>query len=255
MARHLTHYIGPFAISFFPHSCHHIFLFRVDEHVRTHLSGEVQAELIDVGCYNLRGSGRLSHARCETPDRTTAGNKYGVTGDVGREYGVKRIPNRVHDRADSRWNITEWHHVERGHREILCERTIAIYPDDDGGCADVPVPGSTAPAMPAHDVTFSGDELSHLKLVADVCAQLYDFSGELMTHHNRWSDSALRPLIPFVNMNVGTAHSRMMNTNENIVWAACWFRYIGYRQSWCRTRFDYCSHRIPSFRRSSTEYS
>jgi hypothetical protein len=91
-------------------------------------------------------------------------------------------------------------------------------------------------------VTFRGNELPQVKLFADIGAHFDNLSGKFMTHHYRWTDPALRPLIPLRDVYVGSAHTCMVNTYEYVVGAALWFWNIGHRQPRFGTRFDYGSH-------------
>src|SRR5205807_5627094 len=118
-----------------------------------------------------------------------------ATGDVRRQYGMKRVAHRIHDGSDLGGNALQRQHVGGGHDDVLGEGAVPIHPDDPGVAADVAVAGAALEAVPAHDVSLGGHQLADFQL-RDVVAHLHDFARELVAHHHRRLDPALRPGVP-----------------------------------------------------------
>jgi len=71
-------------------------------------------------------------------------------------------------------------------------------------------------ATAADHVALAGDDLPGVEVV-DVRADFYDFTDEFMADDHWDRDGLGRPLVPQVNMQVGTANRRLDHPDQNIV--------------------------------------
>jgi hypothetical protein len=152
------------------------------------------------------------------------------------------VPHRVVDAADVVGDrIIEVPHIRRRHRDELGEATIAVDADDPGVRTDVGVAGAAQQASPIDDVPLGGDSVSLLHVVHE-SPDLYDIAGELVSHHERWFASPLRPGVPLVDVNIGAAYTRASHPNENFVFTDCGLRAIFQFETGCRGFLDQRFH-------------
>ena len=102
------------------------------------IGGRIGLRLVDPG--NIV---RAADANGKDPNRSTAGDENRRAGNIGGEYGVKRVAHRIVDATDVKGHIgVEVPHVARRHRDVFGETTVAVHPDDLRVRTDVPVAGS-----------------------------------------------------------------------------------------------------------------
>jgi hypothetical protein len=82
--------------------------------------------------------------------------------------------------------------------------------------ADVRVPRSAEEAAAVHDVPLGGHPVA-LAHVGHQLSGLHDVAGELVADDERRVAAALRPVVPFVDVDVGTAHPRAPHADEHLV--------------------------------------
>ena len=192
--------------------------------MRAHLFGEREALGVHIGRDHLVRAGRACDPHRKTADRTAAHNKNGAAGDFRRQHRVKRIPNRIHDRADLGGNARERQHVGSGHHDVLGERAVAIDADDSRVPANVAITGAALQAVPAHDVSLGGDQLADAQS-RDPVAQTLDLAGELVTDDERRLETPLCPMIPIRDVQVGPADTRVPHGDQDFTGAGRGFRH------------------------------
>jgi len=77
-------------------------------------------------------------------------------------------------------------------------------------------PGAAVTAVAANDVSFAGNALPDLE-VANVFADFFDVPDVFVPDDHRHGNGLLRPLVPLVNMHVGSANGGFFDANQNIV--------------------------------------
>src|SRR5580698_9423260 len=82
--------------------------------------------------------------------------------------------------------------------------------------AQMPAPRQTIAAASTHYMTFAADDIAGMKIV-DIRSRLDDLAHELMPDRHRHRNGALRPVVPFINVDVGSANSRPPHANEDVV--------------------------------------
>ncbi len=111
--------------------------------------------------------------------------------------------------------------IRLGNGDELGPGAIAIYADALRVRAKMTTPGEAIAAMPAGDVAFAGDEVAFGKTF-DVIADKIDNADKLVADGHRDRDRLLRPRVPVVNVNVGSADRRLQNADEDIVAFDLW---------------------------------
>jgi hypothetical protein len=76
--------------------------------------------------------------------------------------------------------------------------------------------GQAIAAAAAHDVAFAADNLPRLEVV-DVRTDGCDFADELVTDHKRHGDRLARPLVPFIDVEIGAANSSHQYADQYVV--------------------------------------
>ncbi len=77
-------------------------------------------------------------------------------------------------------------------------------------------PGETVAASSADHVTFSTNDIAGMK-IGDVRSGFDDFTDKLVANRHGHRNGALRPIVPFINMDVSPANSRAAHANQHIV--------------------------------------
>src|SRR5580693_3952820 len=77
-------------------------------------------------------------------------------------------------------------------------------------------PGETIAASSADHVTFSTDDIAGMK-IGDVRSGFDDFTDKLVANRHRHRNGALRPIVPFINMDVCPANSRAAHADQDVV--------------------------------------
>jgi len=92
--------------------------------------------------------------------------------------------------------------VGHRHRDVLGEGAGAIDTDAQGVFAQVAAAGQAIAAASAHDVAFGADDFTGKKSLT--LEPTFDYlANELVPYDHRHRDGLLRPLVPFVNVQVG----------------------------------------------------
>src|SRR5690606_3899120 len=219
MAAHLADQVDAEAPGEFADLLDHVACAGVEHLVRPHRGGEVAAGRIEVGGDHQCCSGGAQHSHREAPDRAAADHQNRGSCDVAAlQRSVHRVADRVHDRPDVGRDAVELHHVGGRHRDVVGERAVAIDPDDLGADTEVRVAGSARDAVAADDVTLCGNHVTSCK--NPVCLRLRsevdDLPGELVTDNHGGSHSTRCPGIPLPDVQVGAAHSGVVNTDQQI---------------------------------------
>src|SRR5687767_3291166 len=116
--------------------------------------------------------------------------------------------------------------VERRHRDVFRKAAIAIDTDDPRVRADVRVPGAAGQASAADDMSFSSHAITHLH-VRDELAGFDHIARELMSDDERWLASTPSPVVPLVDVHVGTADTGPTNPDQDLIVANGRNRNVG----------------------------
>ena|SRR5579875_1765525 len=125
----------------------------------------------------------------------------------------ERIENRCDILIHRRMMAPDIRHRQRN---IFGKGPRAVDADALHLRAEMPSACKAIAAMAANHVSFSADNVTW-KEVGDVSADLHNLADELMANHKRHRNSLLRPIIPLINVEIGSANARASHSNEHIV--------------------------------------
>ena len=74
-------------------------------------------------------------------------------------------------------------------------------------------------------MSFSADNFT-LAEILHLAAHLNDLSDKLVSHHQRNRDGGARPIIPFIDMEIGAADARAVHFDQYISGPNLWLRNI-----------------------------
>ena len=135
------------------------------------------------------------------------------------------VAERIHDRREIIGYLrTEFDDVGLRDGDILGKATVLAHDTDrDRVLAHVPHTTAAVTAMPTDNMSFRRDTFADLK-ITDTRTYFSDHSDELMSHRIGRFAVGLRPRIPFIHMQVGTADSSLDHLDQHVVDA-----YLGHR--------------------------
>jgi hypothetical protein len=103
--------------------------------------------------------------------------------------------------------------------------------------------GKTITAMSTRDVTFADNEIAGRESF-HVIAGMIDDTDKFMTDRHRHWNRFLRPLVPVVDMNIGTADGRFDDADKNVVTFDFRNRNFLEPQPWFGAAFHHRLHRL-----------
>ena len=80
----------------------------------------------------------------------------------------------------------------------------------------MPAPGHAVSASPTHNMALAGNQVAD-RQVRDVAAVRLDNADELVADGPGCADSLFRPVVPLVNMDVGTADRGLLDADQDVV--------------------------------------
>jgi hypothetical protein len=107
-------------------------------------------------------------------------------------------------------------HVGRGHRDVFREASVAIDADDLRVRAHVRISGAAQEASAVDNMPFGSNAIAFLN-VGDESSDFDYVAGEFMADDERRLAAAARPLIPVVDVHVGSANSGAANFDQNFI--------------------------------------
>src|SRR5262245_23409692 len=127
--------------------------------------------------------------------------------------------------------------VGHGQRQVFGKCSGAVDADALGVGTQVPAAGEAVPAAAADDVAFAAHDVTREE-VRNVRADLDDFTCEFVPDDHGYGNGLLRPVVPFVDMQIGAADARTIDSNQHIVQANFGHWHIFEPQTGFRFAFD-----------------
>src|SRR3954462_7137534 len=125
---------------------------------RAHQEREVAARRVRLADDDVPGAGVASDRGGHEPDRAGSDDEDILAEDREAERGVDRVSEGVADRGDVLVNPGPvLPHVRDRQDGPPGERSIAVPPEPDCPCAEVPPPRPAMSAVPTHDVALTAD--------------------------------------------------------------------------------------------------
>ena len=106
---------------------------------------------------------------------------------------------------------------------------------------EVPSSGQTVSAAATDDMTFPAHNVTGEEIV-DIRPYSDNLTDKFVPDGHRHFDGLLRPFIPFVDMNIGSADSRVADANQHVVDADRRFRNVFQPEAPFRPALDQCLH-------------
>src|SRR6201997_1823193 len=106
--------------------------------------------------------------------------------------------------------------VGHGQRDQFCEGSRAV--DSDAGCvgAEMAAAGEAVAAASANDMALAADDIARVEVVY-VGTDLDDLADELMADGHGHGDGLLGPLVPLIDVNVGSADAGVPDADQDVV--------------------------------------
>src|SRR5579875_2930606 len=108
--------------------------------------------------------------------------------------------------------------VGHGQDDVFGEGPVAVYADAFGMSAEVTPAGEAVAAVSTDDVTLAADSVARPE-VRDIGADFNNFADEFVSDNQGNGDGALRPRVPLVDVEVGTANACGEDANFDVVGA------------------------------------
>ncbi len=187
--------------------------------MRTHLLGEIEAVVVDVGDDDEAGADVARDRRRHDADRPGAGDQHVLAYQVEGERGMRCIAEGIEDRRQVATDVVrDLERVEGGNGEIFGEGAGAVHADANGVAAKMPTPGAAVAAIAAGDVALAGDAVADIEAL-HLLAQGHDLADIFMANLHADGDGLGRPLVPFPDVDVGAADRGLGDLDEHVVMA------------------------------------
>ena len=165
---------------------------------------------------DLRGSAGARYGDGEQPDRAAARDSHALGGDLSGQHGVHRVAQRIEDgRVLLRDGSIELPDVRFRNHDVVGKGAVGVHADDLHVLADVRFADAALQALAARYVHFGGDEVAFLD-AGHFVAYRFDRPAKLMAGNQRRMNTALRPLVPLINVQVGAADGRHFHLDQHI---------------------------------------
>ena len=120
------------------------------------------------------------------------------------------------------WDVrVGWPYVGSRDNQVLCKAAVTVYTNALCVLAVFLVTFQAVTAGTAGDVTLTGYDVANLEAL-NAGTNLYDFTDIFVTSGLTNSDSVLCPLVPLVDVNVGTADCGFMDFDLDVIGANLW---------------------------------
>ncbi len=216
----------------------------VDHPGGTHVSGQLEAEVVDVGDHHVARSDLLADAGGNHPDRAGAGDQHVFADHVELQRAVGGVAERVEERGQLAGDLVgDGPQVAGRHQHVFSEGAIAVHADAHRVRAQVLATAAAVAAVAADDVALGRHPLTHL-VAAHARAQGSDAADELMADGEAGLDGALAPLVPQVDMQVGAADGGLLQLDQHLVGAGLRHRHLFHPDALAGFALDQRLHRL-----------
>jgi hypothetical protein len=145
---------------------------------------------------------------------------------------MERVPHGIVNTADFvRHVVVQVPHVCGGHRNVLGETAVTVDTNDFGVRTDMRVTRSAEQASAIDNMTFGRHTVAFFD-IGHQAANLHDVAGKFMADYEWRTAPPFGPIIPVVNVDVGTADAGASDTNQNFVVTNFWDWNIPQGESW-----------------------
>jgi len=228
---HFKTYVKALGQALLVHDLAQILLCGVDGGVDTHLSGKVEPVFVDIGDDDAACARVFADAARDNADGARAGDEHVLADEREHERGMRGVAEGVKEGDNVlRQALVDGNDVARRDADILRERAVPVDADADMVLTPLNIAGVTVAAVAAGDMALAGDALADRE-ARDARAKLGDLADILMADDLWGLDVLLRPLVPFVDMDVGAADRGLVDLDENFSGARHRNRHLPQLQS------------------------
>jgi hypothetical protein len=109
--------------------------------------------------------------------------------------------------------------------------------------AEMTPPGKTIPAAPADDMSFAAHDFAGME-IDHVRANFDDFTDKFVPDHQRHGDNGASPIVPFVDVKIGSADAGEQDADQDIVNSNLRLRNVFEPETAFRTAFNESFHTV-----------
>ena len=228
---HFKTYVKALGQALLVHDLAQILLCGVDGSVNAHFAGEGKPVFVHVSDDDAARARVFADAAGDNADGARTGDEHVLADEREHERGMRGVAEGVKEGDDVlRKALVDGNDVARRDADILRERTVAVDADADVVLAPLDIAGMAVAAVTAGDMALAGDALADRE-ARDARAKLGDLADILMADDLWGLDVLLRPLVPFVDMDVGAADRGLVDLDENFSGARHRNRHLPQLQS------------------------
>ena len=186
----------------------------------------------------------VRHRRRHDADRAGAGDQHVLAQHGKRERGMHGIAEGIENAGDIGIDRMLVHpDIRHRQRDVFRERARTIHAHAAGARAEMTpsreaVPAASADHMPFAADQLAGEEVEHVRPHRD------DLAHEFMADHHGDRNGALRPIVPFEDVDVGAADRGFLHADQDIVDSNLGDRHLFQPKSRFRSAFHQRFHKF-----------
>ena len=209
---------------------------------RAHLSGQLEAEVVDVGDDDVACADESADTGRHDTDGAGAGNEHILAYHGEGKRAMRRIAEGIEAGGNLRRDlIGNQPQVRCRNGDVLGECAVAVDSDSFRMGTQMTASRTAVAARAAGDVAFRRDAVGD-GIVVHAETDLDDFSDELVTDDQRRVDRALRPFVPVVNVQIRPADGSLLHLDEHLVGRDRRHGNVLHPDPGLRGAFDQCFH-------------
>ena len=215
-----------------------VFLCGIHRGIHTHLPGQIQAVIVDIGDDDAAGAGMLADRGGNDADGTGTGDQHILADEGEHQCGVGGVAEGIKEGHHILVQILiNEDHIGFGDAQIFGKGTVPIHTHGHGVLAPLDVAVVAVAAAVAGDVTLARDPLTDLQ-TGDTFTQGSNLTHIFVANGHRGLDMLHRPGIPVVDMDIGAADGGFMNLDQYLTGAGCRHGNLPQFQAGAGLRFD-----------------
>ncbi len=213
--------------------------------------------LVDLDRKHRGRADRLGDSNRKQADRPAARDGHALGSNLAGQNRVYRIAQRIENRRVIQWNRgIELPDIRFRNHHVFGERPIGVDADDLHLLADVRFARAALQAFAAGDVHFGGNKIAFLH-ARNFVAERGHLAAKFMPRNQRRMNAVLRPAIPVVNVQIGSADRGYLHLDQYIAAPEGRNLYLADVRSGRCFRFDdrqhCCSHMPPMNSQSKSD--
>ena len=215
VAGHFKTHVEAFGQPLRAHDCVQILVRGVDGGIDAHFAGKGKPVFVDISNDDAARARVFADAARNDADGACARDEHVLADEREHKRGMRGVAEGVEEGDNVlRETLVDGNDVACRDADELRERAVTVNADADVVLAPLDIAGVAVAAVAAGDMALAGDALADRE-ARDACAEFRDLADILMADDLRGLNVLLRPLVPFVNMDVGAADRGFVNFDQN----------------------------------------